>query len=234
MKKEYKTNIFRAGYVLAMIFAPIFLALTLYGFYMILTRSGYWVFYLFGLFFLFMAIGLNYFVFFMFNKLSIFLCNDEVTFKMPHFKKVFKAEDIYDIRRDFFNGVISYNIYYKDRNGKKKHVTFTQDTCDSEELVKYLQKMSGVKMKNYGDLTIKDDDSKPLIVLKKSYNLILTVLIIFIFFMWPIIQSAKNRQKIIKLQEIRKEEIKREKNSKKIADTYREGSQEKDRLHRQK
>ncbi|MBP9854315.1 MAG: hypothetical protein KBD53_05570 [Candidatus Omnitrophica bacterium] len=211
MNKEYKINIFRAGYVLSLIFSPTFLALTLYGLYMVLTYSGYWVFSAFCFFFLLMAIGLNYFVFFVFNKLSIFLCNNEVTFKMPHFKKVFKMEDIYDIRRDYFNGIISYNIYYKDKNEKKSRVTFTQDICDSEELIKYFQKMSGIKMKNYGDLTIKDADSKPLVLFKKSYNLILTALIIFLFFMWPIIQSAKNRKKAIKLQEIKKKEIKDEK-----------------------
>ncbi len=195
MHKVYKIDIFRAGYVLAIICSILFVALAAffvlysifhfhYPFIIICVMTG----------FLIIALFLFYLFSFYFNKLEVHVDNEILIYKMPDQTITFNIKDIYKIEKDFSYAGVGYYIFYYDNNRKKKHIKLTQHLEDAENLIEYLEKESDIKMRWEGTLDVEKEKRPVMKGLKIVYNIFIVCFIIGFLVVYPFLASC-NRSK---------------------------------------
>ncbi len=189
MHKEYRINIWRAGYILAPILGTFLSGIGVYGLYCTIRSNASFLLVSIGigatlavLFFLVLFL-------FYFNKLRIRVDDENVTYRMPDKNVKFNVKDIYKIERDFSGAGVGYYVFFYDDKRKKRHIKFTQDLEESEQLVNYLERKSGVKMRQEGTLDV-ENEKRPIIkVLKIVYNIIITLAIFGLLVAWPFVHT---------------------------------------------
>lgn len=189
MNKEYKINIFRAGYILIPI-ASIYLgAASIYGVYTMARFHAAFYLILMSVGLLSIFIFLIFLSFLYFNKLTISIKDEDVIYKMPDKIIKFRIKDIIKIEKDFSFAGFGYYVFFYDSNRRKRHIKFTQDLEDSEGLIQFLQNKSGVKMRWEGTLSVNKEDWPIIKILKTIYNIFIVIFIIGALVVFPYLSA---------------------------------------------
>lgn len=193
MHKEYRINVFRAGYILTILTFTFLVGCGMYGVYSVIRLHSsplliYAMSVLLMIFSLFFYLSIFYF-----NRLVIRIEDEDIIYKMPDKIVRFKIKDIYKIEKDFSFAGTGYYVFFYNSNRKKRHIKFTQDLENSEELIEYLQKKSGIKMRWEGTLNV-ENEKRPIIKwLKIIWNVFIVVFIIGILVVYPFM-AAMNKK----------------------------------------
>lgn len=185
MHKEYKINIMRAGYFFVIILGILLPLGGAYGVYTVIRNHAPFLLIFMMCVLLLIFIFLFFLSLFYFNKLKIYIDDENVIYKMPDKTIKFNVRDIRKIEKDFSYAGFGYYVFFYDDKRKKRHIKFTQDLEDSEELIDYLQKKSGVKMRWEGTVDVKNEKRPVIKVLKIGWNIFITVFMIGALVVWP-------------------------------------------------
>lgn len=198
MMKKYKVSIWRAGYFFGQIGSLCALGMMIFGMYAIIRSKQPVILVVLGLGCLFAAVVLFYLAFFYLNRLKLYVDDENVTYQLPDKKITFKIKDIYKIEKDFSYAGVGYYVFFYDEKRKKRHIKFQEDVENSEALIEYLQKKSGVKMRWEGTVDVKNEKRPFIKVLKTAWNIFIVVFIIGATVVYPIVAHL-NREKEQKL-----------------------------------
>jgi len=187
MYKEYKINIFRAGYIFGIIITLFLTCVGIYGLYSTLRVKAPFFVICIGIAALSAVIFVLFLSLFYFLKLKISINGENIIYSLPHKIVTFSVNDIYKIEKDFSYAGVGYYVFFYDDKRKKRHIKFTQDIEDSEGLIKYLQNKSSVKMRQEGTLDVENEKSPTIKALKIALNIIITLIILGLLVLWPLL-----------------------------------------------
>ncbi len=170
------------------------LGLMIFGMYGIIRSKQPTILIILGLGCLFAAVVLFYLAFFYLNRLKIYIDDENVTYQLPDKKITFKIKDIYKIEKDFSYAGVGFYIFFYDEKRKKRHIKFQEDVEDAEELIEYLQRKSGIKMRWEGTVDVKNEKRPIIKVLKIAWNIFILIFIIGATVVYPL-AAHSNREK---------------------------------------
>lgn len=192
MHKEFKVNIWRAGYFLGMILSFGLLCLVIFCIYhMIINKAPHFVIGLVGGC-LFAFVVLVYVAFFYFNKLTIVVDGENVTYKLPDKTIKFSTKDIIKIERNFSYAGVGYAVLFYNEKHKKCRIDFTQDLQDSEQLIEHFEKKSRIKMRQEGTVDVKNEKRPFVRFLKIIFNIVMTLILFWLVVGWPTFHAWKH------------------------------------------
>jgi len=192
MKKIFKFNIYRTGYILGMILVPIPLVLSIWCMFLTVQQKQPMIILVLASCFLYGSVVVCYMFYFYFNKLQIQIDGNRLIYTFPGRNvEINIKEDIVSIRKLFGLNGVGYFVYYKDKKGKKRHIDFTQDLEGSEQLVKFLESKVNVKVQQQGTLAIKDTDKPITKMLKLVFNIVVVLGLLWVLVIWPVMHAWK-------------------------------------------
>lgn len=194
MNKAYTINTFALPYVINILLSVVVASGAFFGLYSVIRHHASFIFLLLG----WMMVAVSSFILwlslFYFNKLKIVVDDENVVYAMPDKIVKFKLKDIYRIERDFSYAGTGYYVFFYNDNGQKRHVKFNQDITDDAELLDYLQRKSGIKMRWEGTVDVRNENRPLIKVLKIVWNVFIVTFIIGTTVVYPLVAHS-NREK---------------------------------------
>ena len=127
-------------------------------------------------------------------KLKVYVDDENVTVKLPDKTTTFKIKDIYKIEKDFSYAGVGYYVFYYDEKRKKRHVKLNDNIAGDGDLMDYLQRKSGIKMRWEGTVDVKNE-KRPLIkVLKIAWNIFIVAFVIGATVVYPIVAHSHREE----------------------------------------